>query len=211
MKITKFAHSCLLIESENDVTLFDPGAMSYAAKLLDIQNMPRLDRIIITHSHADHFSEDFVGELVAKFPDVRIITTPEVVAALQEKGITAQSTPDDTVELFEAAHESMAPLALLPMAQNIGVHFMGKLSHPGDSHHFSATKEILALPVDAPWGSTIEAVWLADELKPKFIIPIHDWMWNEQWKHDTYERLEGYFKSQGITFLKMVDGQPTEL
>ena len=211
MKITKLAHSCLLVESDGDVTIFDPGTMSYDAKLLDIDGIPRLDRIVITHAHADHFSEEFVVELVAQFPNVRIITTQEVVTALKVKGITAQTTGDDMIELFESSHESMHPLAPLPMVQNIGVHYRGLLSHPGDSHHISATKACLALPVDAPWGSTIEAVRLALALKPTTILPIHDWMWKDSWKKDMYSRLEGFFKTQGITFLPLVDGQSVEV
>jgi L-ascorbate metabolism protein UlaG (beta-lactamase superfamily) len=211
MKVTKLTHACLLIETEDDVTLFDPGEMSFAANLLDIAAMPRLDRIVITHAHSDHYSEEFVLELVAKFPDVRIVTTAEMVAKLKEKGIKAQSTADDMTEIFEAPHESMVPLAPLPMAQNIGVHYKGLLSHPGDSHHFSDTKGILALPFDGPWGSTAYAAQLATELKPKVVLPIHDWMWTEAWKSDFYDWLEGYFKSVGITFIKLVDGESVEL
>ena len=60
-------------------------------------------------------------------------------------------------------------------------------------------------------GVVSYAVQLATQLKPQVIVPIHDWMWNDTWKKDMYDRLEMYFKNIGITFLKMTDGTPVEI
>jgi L-ascorbate metabolism protein UlaG (beta-lactamase superfamily) len=211
MKITKLVHACLLVETKDDVTIFDPGSMSYDSKLLDISVLTRLDHIVITHKHEDHFSEDFVKELVAQFPDVIIISTPEVVSILGEKGIKSQSTGDNLVELFDTPHENMAPLASVPMPQNIVVSYMGLLTHPGDSYGIKSSKDIFALPLAGPWGATIEGVRLATELRPKVVLPIHDWMWNEDWKHVMYGRMEDYFAGIGIRFVKLIDGESVEL
>ena len=92
MKITKFQHSCLLVEMPepvNRTALFDPGVMSESA--LDIEALVYLDDIIITHSHPDHYHVPLVQALYAKFPKVRITAPADVVVDLKEHGISASS------------------------------------------------------------------------------------------------------------------------
>src|SRR4051794_27121798 len=162
MKITKFIHSCLLIETVERTALFDPGGYSSAA--IDLNNLTRLDDILITHEHGDHFDIDFVRRLAAKFPKVRVTSTGPVVSQLADAGIDASSRAPVGAELFESPHESKAPL--MPVApEQVGVHFLDLLSHPGDSHSFKETKSILALPVQAPWGTSFNAAALALHLK----------------------------------------------
>jgi L-ascorbate metabolism protein UlaG (beta-lactamase superfamily) len=208
MKITKFVHACLLVETPDRVALFDPGTMSTPS--IDIAKLTKLDDIFITHTHGDHKDIPFIKQLVAKFPDVRITTTPEVVQELAAEGIKATDQPSDGIIFFDSPHESVAPLFGQP-PQEIGIHYLGKLSHPGDSHSFHETKIILALPITAPWGSTIKALNLALELKPQHILPIHDWHWSDQAREQSYARFEKLFAEQGITFHKLQTGQPVEI
>jgi L-ascorbate metabolism protein UlaG (beta-lactamase superfamily) len=207
MKVTKFVHACLLVETPDRVAIFDPGSMSEEA--LKVDSLTRLDDIFITHSHGDHCSLPLIKQLVAKFPEVRITTTPEVVETLAKENITASDQPPEGVTFFNSPHESTKPL--FPAPQEIGIHYLDKLSHPGDSHSFTETKAILALPVTAPWGSTIRAINLALELKPKFVLPIHDWHWNDAAREQTYARLENVLGEQGITFYKLKTGEPVEI
>lgn len=208
MKITKFVHACLLVETPERVALFDPGTMSEGA--LDIGRIERLDDIFITHEHADHMSLDLIKRLVAKFPDVRITSTSSVVKQLDEAGIAASDQPPEGAAFFEAPHESMAPLIPTP-PEEVGVHYLATLTHPGDSHSFKETKPILALPVAAPWGSSAAAIRLALALQPKHILPIHDWHWHEQARQLMYGRFEKVFGERGITFHKLETGQPVEI
>ena len=207
MKITKYVHSCLLVETDERVGIFDPGNYSYNSGLLDISSLPRLDDILITHEHEDHFYLPFVKELVATFPDVLIHTNDSIKKILEANNIHNYITANDiaTVSYFRAPHESMAPL-LSTMCENVGIHYLNSISHPGDSHHFNETKAILALPIAAPWGTLAMAAEVGTQLKPKYIIPIHDFQLSETARNGTYQRLEGYFKQLGITFLSPVDG-----
>ncbi|HEU5187879.1 MAG TPA: hypothetical protein VFT87_05265, partial [Candidatus Saccharimonadales bacterium] len=68
------------------------------------------------------------------------------------------------------------------------------------------TRDILALPVTAPWGAMIPAATLGATLKPKTIIPIHDWHWNSAARSAAYDTLEAFFAKQNITFIKPTDG-----
>lgn len=207
MKITKFVHSCLLVETPDRTAVFDPGVMSEQA--FDFDRLTRLDDIFITHGHPDHYSPDFVKKLVAKFPQVRITTTPEVVAQLKEAGITAGDQPPEGVTFFDAPHEPVEPL--FPQPQNVGIHYLDLLSDPGDSHSFTETKAILALPITAPWGSTIKAANLAISLQPKFVIPIHDWHWSDDARNTTYDQYEKLLSEKKIQFFKPETGQPIDI
>lgn len=207
MKITKYVHACLLVETPERVALFDPGTMSSPA--IDIDAISRLDDIFITHEHQDHIDKDLVQKLVEKFPDVRITSTPTVVKQLDEIGVNASEQAPSGAVFFDSPHEDVSPL--FPHPEEIGVHYLGVLSHPGDSHSFKETKAILALPVSGPWASTIKAIQLAIELKPQYIIPIHDWHWSDAAREQLYGRMEEVFTQNGITFFKPETGQSMEI
>lgn len=211
MKITKFVHSCLLVEMPepiNRTALFDPGTMS--EEVLHIEKLQFLDDIIITHSHMDHLSVRLIKKLTAKFPNVRITSTQEVVDILSKENILATAESSSGIDFFIAPHENGLPL-FDTRAENVGIHYLDILSHPGDSHNFQESRQVLALPVTAPWGSTVKAVTLALELKPKFVIPIHDWHWSEQARAMTYNLLEQTFLKHDITFIKMQTAEPIVL
>lgn len=209
MKITKFIHACLLVETPSRTALFDPG--NFSAEAVPVGELERLDDIFITHSHPDHCDPGLIKKLVTRFPEVRITSTPEVVAMLAEQGIeTANDQPPEGVRFFDSPHESKAPL--MPHApQEIGIHYLDSLSHPGDSHHFGETMPILALPVTAPWGTPFDAIALACELRPTYVLPIHDWHWHDAARQLLYGRFEAVLAAQGITFFKLQTGTPVEI
>jgi L-ascorbate metabolism protein UlaG (beta-lactamase superfamily) len=206
VKITKFVHSCLLVEMAapvNRTALFDPGTMS----TVDVDRLEYLDDIIITHSHQDHFDLELVRRLTAKFPNVHITAPDEVVAHLNAESVPATSAASEGIVFFDSPHEIIDPLMSGDPPQEIGVHYLGKLSHPGDSHTFRETKAILALPVQAPWGSTVHALRLALELKPQYVIPIHDWHWRDEARDTLYVSMERVLAAHNITFVPAVNGQ----
>lgn len=206
MKITKFGHSCLLVEMPSPVNrtaLFDPGVMS--EPLLDVDSLEFLDNIIITHNHADHISLPFIKSLRAKFPTVQITAPADTRQQLAEQGIESVSEETPGIEFFESPHADVTPL--FPVPEQIGVHYLDLLTNPGDSHTFAASKRILALPITAPWGTTVEAVRLALQLQPRYIIPIHDWHYSDAARSQTYDNLQKLFVEHDIQFVKPVDGQ----
>lgn len=207
MKITKLGHSCLLVEMPepvNRTTLFDPGAFSK----VDVDSLVYLDDIIITHGHFDHFNMELIKELVVKFPNVHITAPDEVVAQLNKESIPATSAASEGIAFFDSPHEVIRPLYDFDPPQEIGVHYLDMLSHPGDSHSFHESKAVLALPVQAPWGHPVEAVKVALELKPKYVVPIHDWHWRDEARESLYNDMEKDFGVAGITFIKPVNGEP---
>lgn len=211
MKITKYVHACLLVEDAGVVVLVDPGVFSYEAKIFDVNSLPKLDYIVVTHEHQDHLHMPFLNELLAKFPNAKIITTPSVVENLKQAGITNTSSESDgPVEVFsKKSHADLSPFGAAP--ENIAVHLNGKLTIGGDRHDLEESKDALALTITAPWGSMMNAAKMALNLNPKTVIPIHDWHWNETARAGAYSMCDGLFKEKGINFIKPVDGQAFEV
>ncbi len=204
LTITKYVHSCLLVETDDRTALFDPGVMSES--VLPVEKLSRLDDIFITHVHSDHLSLSLIGSLNQRFGDARITTTAEAVSLLGSAGLEASSQLPSGVTSFHAPHESVEPL--FPRPQQLAFHYLDSLSDPGDSHHFDETKPILALPVTAPWGSAIAAINLALRLKPRHVLPIHDWHWSNEARQQMYQRFTEVLQKQEIVFHQLNTGQP---
>lgn len=210
LTITKYVHSCFVVESDARVGIMDPGVFSWDAGIFDIDALARLDDIIITHEHPDHCHLPFLQALIQKFPNAQITTSPAAAAKLRAWGLARVSTePTSEIELFAAPHEPTEPLN--PTPENIGVHYLGLLTNPGDSYQFTTTKSILAMPITAPWGDLVHSAALAADLKPKYVLPIHDWHWNTGARQQSYGRLTTFFEERGITFVPLVDGKSVQL
>jgi len=204
MIITKHSHSCLLIKEANQTILIDPGNYTYEEKALDINSLEKLDYILITHEHPDHMYIPFIKELIEKFPDLKIITNASAVNVLKEAHIEASMEGSHEIQISPTPHERV--FGVVP-PENIQFSLFEKLTHPGDSLHFTLSTPILALPLQAPWCSLTEAVEYAVSQKPKVVIPIHDWHWNEKAREGFYERLTKYFGDNGIEFNPLGRGE----
>lgn len=208
MVISKHEHSCLLVEDKGKVVLLDPGNYTYQDKALDLSALRQLDYLIFTHEHQDHFFLPFVKEIVAKFPSVLIIATPHIVELLGKEGIKAASDGPEDIVVKPVAHESVLGFAL---PQNIQVALFNKLTDPGDSLHFDLQTPILALPVQAPWGSMVEAVERAVVAKPEVIIPIHDWHWKDEAREAFYAMMTQFFAKKNIRFIPLQTNEKVTL
>jgi L-ascorbate metabolism protein UlaG (beta-lactamase superfamily) len=204
MTISKHEHSCLLVEGNGNVAIIDPGNYTYEDKALDLSSLDKLDYLLITHEHQDHFYLPFVKAIVRKFPSVQIITTPSIVSQLNVEGIQATAEGNDEVVVTPVPHE---PVLNFPVAQNVQVALFDKLTHPGDSLHFDLKTPVLALPVQAPWGSMVEAVDKALAAKPEVIIPIHDWHWKDQAREAFYAMMTRVFLQHNISFKPLQTGE----
>lgn len=197
MKVSKFVHSCLLIEEKDKAILIDPGNYTYQEQALNINTLEKLDYILITHEHPDHMYIPFIQELVKKFPHVLIITTSSAVEVLKKEKIPATTNGNEFITIESVPHERVFGVEV---PQNVLFKLFDTFIHPGDSLHFNTHASILAIPIQAPWGSYVEAVEKGLKQEPHIIIPIHDWHWRDQAREALYQRARDYFKTHGIDF-----------
>ncbi|MGD8374373.1 MAG: MBL fold metallo-hydrolase [Candidatus Woesebacteria bacterium] len=210
MKITKFVHSCLLVEDSGSTALFDPGNFSYDAGFFTPLSFNALDDIIITHAHSDHCHIPLLHELVKAFPNVVITTIPDVASKLTALGFSNVKTEGNAnIKMFAVNHEPVEPVGKTPA--NTGFHYLDKITNPGDGYGFTQSKDILILPVTAPWGCLVKAAELILQLKPKYVIPVHDWHWNVTARQQAYITLQDFCDQNGITFLSPVDGKAMQI
>ncbi|TAL49231.1 hypothetical protein EPN83_01690 [Patescibacteria group bacterium] len=176
MKITKIGHCCLLIEENNLRILTDPG--NYSTGQEDVEN---IDLILITHEHQDHIHIESLKKVLAKNPQVKIITNHGVAKLLDPEKISYQFLEDKEsiivkdvlIEGFGNIHAEIH--SEIPSVQNTGYFIANRLFYPGDAFHNPGKKvEILALPVAGPWLKISEAIEYAREISPKIAFPVHD-------------------------------------
>lgn len=211
MKITKYVHSCLLVEADDLSVLIDPGRYSWDSHLLNLNHLPHLSHIVITHEHADHYHEPALRNLSQRFPHAVIVTNNDLADKIKDHNLpnTVTSGSDDKVIVFEAPHAEL-PLNL-PSVLNIGVHIDNQLTHTGDALDLSNCKDILALPLTSPFAGMTQTLKQMVELKPKVILPIHDWHWHQQARESLYKMAKDLLVKHNIDFIELKNAETIEL
>lgn len=208
MRISKYIHSCLLVEKGADKILFDPGKFSFVEGLVKPDQFEHLSAVILTHQHPDHVDDDALAKILDNNSSAVVLTNTQIQTRLAAKEIAAQvfETGARTVggfklEAFDAPH---APILGSEPPQNTAYVVDGQLLHPGDSFADSllARKETqtLALPIMAPWTTELEVAEFARRMSPRTIIPIHDGYAKDFFLQSRYENFQKHFSQQGVQF-----------
>ncbi len=176
MRLIKFTHSCVRIESDAAVLVIDPGTLT-ERKALD-----GVDAVLITHEHADHLDVDALADELGRRPAVRIYTNASVAAMLEP--LAGAVTTVSQGDAFEAAgfrvrayggwHAEIHPD--VPRVPNLGFLVDDSLYHPGDSFDVpeGATVDTLFVPVSAPWLKVAESVEFVRAVAPRRAFALHD-------------------------------------
>lgn len=203
--ITKLVHACLLVEVADKRILIDPGIFTMRDARFTLATVEGVDRILITHEHADHVDTDLVRAVIERSNAAQVESTSSLCQILADQNIEAvvEGTPR-----FAAPHERI-PIG--PGPENTGFHVEGVLSHPGDSHSFVETMPILAMPFAAPWGSLVAGVDRTRLVDPRYVIPIHDWFLSEGGKDFMYGLAKSGFSGDDIELVHLKDFETTTL
>ncbi len=178
MRLTKFGHACVRLDTAEGAVVIDPGDFSPDA---DLDGAAVL---LVTHEHADHIDVDRVSAAVragarlhtnAALAD-RLADEYDVVANAVEPGDTFSAAG---LEVRVVGGEHAEIYDGLPGCANVGF-ILGGVYHPGDALHVpDGEVDTLLVPVSAPWLKLAEALDFVRSVRPDRAIPIHDALLSE--------------------------------
>lgn len=123
MKFTKFAQSCVLVETNGKRILVDPGSLQYEDSLLP-DYWTNIDLILVTHKHMDHCHVEAIKSLLNQgailFSSKEVQQTyPELKIHILKEG-DVLNLPQFKVEVTKAVHGYTPLLKGKEIHENIG-------------------------------------------------------------------------------------------
>ena len=212
MKITKYLHSCLLLEEAGQQLLFDPGTFSFAEKQVEPEVFRNVSAVVITHNHADHLDVGALQQIV-QLSDAMIYSTQEVADKLTPERLHVQVlTPGELtlgnfhLHIVDVTHE---PLLADSLPTVLAFLINGKLLNPADSLSPNLLQfqgvEMLALPIMAPFLTEVQAFEFARNLGPKQVLPIHDGFVKPFYLKSRHENYARHFRQLHIDYRPLVE------
>lgn len=208
MKITKYIHSCLVIEKGSDRILFDPGKFSFIDGSVKASQFENIQAIIITHKHPDHIDDEFLKTIIENNENAVVLGNTDVVNMLAEKDIEAKvfesgemTISSFIIKAYDAEHEKILADEI---PQNTAYVVDGKILHPGDSYDERLYElkgtPILCLPIMAPWANEPQTFEFAKNMSPQYVIPIHDGYSKDFFLEMRYEAFKKFLDKDNIQF-----------
>lgn len=219
MKITKYAQSCFLLETEGKRILVDPGYIQYNESYLD-DEWNNIDVILITHKHGDHCHEEAVKKIIEK--GAVFYTSQEVAETypnLSPKIVKVGDSIDIDaikVEVVKAVHGYMPFLkGGNEINENIGFIIddgKKKVYTTSDSICFENDYncDVLFVPVcnHGLVMGPFEAALFAKETGASLVIPYH--YDNPKFPTDL-EKVKEEFEKQGLNYKVLGIGESIEI
>jgi L-ascorbate metabolism protein UlaG (beta-lactamase superfamily) len=172
MKITKYDHSCLVVEEGGRHLAIDPVEFATKVPILD-----SVDVVIVTHKHSDHLTPTVLDGLLSANPQAEVLTiedNAEVRHTKIVKGGDELKISNFRLKFFGEDH---APVVAddVPCA-NVGVVVNDVLVHPGDSYDTPPIDKpkVLCPAVSGPWLKTYETMQYISKVRPEIVLPVHD-------------------------------------
>ena len=173
MHITRYGHSCLLVEDGDARLLLDPGVFSSG-----FEELRGLTAVLVTHQHADHLDVERLRRLLDANPEAPLHVDAGSAGQLADLPHTVVHHGDlldlgTAVQVVGAQHAVIHPD--IPRIPNVGYLVGGRFFTPGDALTVpDADVEVLGLPTAAPWLKLSEAVDLLRVVHPRVAFPVHD-------------------------------------
>lgn len=224
MKLTKFTHSCVRVESGRTAVVIDPGNFSEVE-----QAMAGVQHVLITHTHPDHLDPQRVPEQLRAAPSTHVWAPPTVAQELRETlgesavgadgqervhAVEANSElqlDDISVQTFGGQHALIHPL--IRTVENIGYLLNGTLLHPGDSFvvpHGISPSTVL-VPLHAPWSKLSEVIDFLIAVGAPTAYQIHDALLSENGIGIVEKQVTTFAATYGTEYIHLDTGTTVEV
>ena len=186
MKITFLGHAAVLININNFNIIIDPFITGNSSAKIKIDNLPKIDYILLTHGHGDHIGD--TKEIAKKF-DATVIAIPEICRflgnELKTHGMNFGSRDFEfgKVKMVPASHSSGGenniylgnPCGFVISSQGKKIYHAGDTGLIYDMNLLAKENLDLAmLPIGGNYTMDIDdAMEAANLINAKTILPIH--------------------------------------
>jgi L-ascorbate metabolism protein UlaG (beta-lactamase superfamily) len=208
MRITKFGHACVRLETDGHVIVLDPGGFT------EPEAVDGATAVLITHEHADHYAPDHlrrtdapvftIGAVAAKIRE----DAPDVAERLNVVDPGQQLDVGVPVTVVGEKHAVIHPE--LPHFDNSGYVLEAegqKVYHPGDSLTPPPTHvDVLFLPVSAPWLKVSECIDFGRDVGAPRSLAIHDKIYSELGLGIIDGQLQRFLGERGQEFVRLQEG-----
>jgi len=200
--IRRLTHSCLIVTGDDGTVLLDPDVFTWTRGVVDLDSVGDVQRVLITHEHADHMHPEFITWLRDRGTDVTVHANARVQELLAAQDIEV-TTADPAGTTSEDVLHGTLPNGQQP--PNRAFTYAG-VTHTGDSFEISACGDVLFLPLMVPWGAARSGVELVERLGPKQVIPAHDFYLSDGGRAFIYEIVGGAIAAAGTEFVPLAYG-----
>ncbi len=182
VRITKFGHSCVRLSLDGHDLAIDPGVLTGP------EAVDRVDGVLITHEHPDHWTIDHL-----RAADAPVWT----IAAVAEQIREADPEIGERVTVVEPGEElEVVGYGIRVVGRKHAIihpeltHFDNSgyvvsaggtsLFHPGDSFEFPGQQvDVYCAPVSAPWAKLSELLNVARDIAAPRTLGIHDGVYSD--------------------------------
>lgn len=209
MRITKFGHACVRLETAGRAIVLDPGGFT------DPEAVDGATAVLITHEHPDHYSAQNLRRT-----DALIYTIAAVAKVIGDEA--PDLTERVTVVAPGASFDPGVPTTVVGEKHAIIHPEMGELDnsgyllevdgtriyHPGDSLILpDGEVDLLLLPVSAPWLKFSECLDFARSVGAARSLGIHDMIYSEAGLGFVGGHLERMLAQRGQEYVRIEPGQ----
>jgi L-ascorbate metabolism protein UlaG (beta-lactamase superfamily) len=229
MKLTKYQHSCMVLEERGQKLVIDPGC--YTETLGDVSDVVG---VVVTHEHDDHMSLEKLRVVVTESPDAKIFTNADaaekISRATRDSANVVVVDDGDRIDLgvfsMEFAgrfHATILPE--LPLARNVGVLVNRAFYYAGDAFAIPplfnrsegtsppehARLRVLAVPANGGWMKLSDAVSFLRRIEPANCFLCHDAQLSEIGLEGANTWTRWVCSRAGVEFTPLVPGSSVDI
>ncbi len=209
LMVSKFRHSCLLIELGEVRILLDPGGFSAG-----FESLTELSAVLFTHQHPDHLDADRLLALLETNPQAGVFADVASAAQLAERGVSAQavkpgddfSVADTSIAVYGGKHADIAPGIPAPLRTSV-MRSTAASRMSGDAYTPPPEPvQVLAIPTAAPWLRCSDTVAFLQALSHAVVVPVHEAVLSDAGTNVSYGLYRRFADEQGTAF-RVIDEQ----
>ena len=211
MKLTKFEHSCLILEVADERLIIDPGVFT-----MPLGEFGDVVAVVVTHEHGDHWTTEQLERIIERNPNAVIYGPAGVVAAAGEIAVTEVKNGDEVeagsfnLKFFGEKHAVIH--SSIAVIDNVGVLVNDELYYGGDALDVPPVEvKTLAAPAGAPWLKIGDAMDYVVAVKPKRAFPVHEMVLSVAGKGMSNDRLSWAVEQGGGEYFVLEPGESLDL